>query len=94
MTIGPTDRSEGDPDAATLEEYRRTIEEAAAQLGASGEHAVGQRVAGATAALFAALARRDAHNHAMRQLVAAVAALQPMAPVPAELVEQARALVP
>jgi hypothetical protein len=53
---------------------------------------VGERVAGATAALFAALARRDEYNRAMRQLVAAVAALQPQAPVPAELGERARAL--
>lgn len=42
-------------DAATIAEYRRVLDEAARQLGAD----TGQRVAGATAAVFAALDRLD-----------------------------------
>jgi hypothetical protein len=55
-------------DLATIERYRKVLEEAAAQLGAGA----GQRVAGATAAVFAALDKRD---HERRELLGIARAL-------------------
>jgi hypothetical protein len=78
MTTQPDAAQQRDLDAATLNEYRRTIEEAAAQLDASGEHAVGASVASATAAIFAALARRDEERREMRSIMQATAMLQPV----------------
>jgi hypothetical protein len=63
---------ERDLDAATLLEYRAAIEEGAAQL-----DAVGKRVAGATAALFSALARRDQERLELLVIVRGLASLTP-----------------
>jgi hypothetical protein len=78
MATKPDAAHERELDAATLDEYRHTIEEAAAQLDASGEHAVGASVASATAALFAALARRDQERRELRSIVQATAMMQPV----------------
>jgi hypothetical protein len=60
-------------DAATIAHYRRVLDEAAAQIGTTA----GQRVAGATAAVFAALDRIDGKQREMRAIVGELAALAP-----------------
>jgi hypothetical protein len=60
-----------DLDLATIETYRRVLEEAAAQLDARQA----QRVAGATAAVFAALDRRDHERRELRAIAQALADL-------------------
>jgi hypothetical protein len=87
--------SDDDLDLATIERYRRVLEEAAAQLDARDS----RRVAGATAAVFAALDRRDAENREMRAIVRDLAGLTFTAadmfdsPVLVALAERARRLV-
>jgi hypothetical protein len=82
---------EDELDATTIAEYRKVLDEAAAQLGAGA----GQRVAGATAAVFTALDRRD---YELRELLAIVRALADLPIVSGEppalvaLIERARTL--
>ncbi len=81
-------------DARTLAEYRRVLEEAAAQLGVQ----TSQRVAGATAAVFAALDRRDHERRELLGIARALAGLTPGATTGASLeilalIERARKLV-
>ncbi len=87
--------TEGDElDRATIEKYRKLLEEAAAQLDARQA----QRVAGATAAVFAALDRRDHERRELLGIAHALAGLTPGATTGASpeilvLIERARALV-
>jgi hypothetical protein len=81
-------------DAATIAAYRRVLDEAARQLDAQA----GQRVAGATAAVFAALDRLDRRQREMRSIVRELAGLGPGAVTGASpeivvLVERARSVV-
>ncbi len=83
---------EDELDRATIERYRRVLDEAAAQLGARQA----QRVAGATAAVFAALDKRDDERRELLAIVRALADL-PMAagepPVLIALIERARKVI-
>jgi len=83
---------EDELDRATTEKYRRVLDEAAAQLDARQA----RRVAGATAAVFAALDKRD---YERRELLAIVRALADLPVVSGEppalvaLIERARKVV-
>jgi len=84
--------SDDELDLATIEKYRRVLEEAAAQLDARQA----QRVVGATAAVFAALDRRDYERRELLAIVRALADLPIVSgepPVLAALIERARKVV-
>jgi len=86
--------SDDDLDLATIERYRKVLEEAAAQLGAGA----GQRVQGATAAVFRALDRLDYERRELRAIAAALAGLTPGAitgasPEILAIIERARNVV-